>query len=73
MLIAAILLGLLFLYLASGLVFGIAFVIFGVGQVDPAARQTSLAFRLLILPGAVAFWPFLAIKWIQVSQRGATP
>jgi hypothetical protein len=41
--------------------------------VDPAARGTSVFFRLLILPATVAFWPFLAAKWIRAVCRGATP
>lgn len=51
------------LYLLAGVVFALAFVNFGVGRIDPAARGTSIAFRLLILPGCVALWPLLAVKW----------
>lgn len=58
-------------YLLAGLVFGLAFVTVGVGRIDPAARGTSVAFRVLILPGAVALWPFLAVKWVA-SNRGTT-
>lgn len=50
-------------YLGAGLVFGVAFVAAGVARIDPAARGTSAAFRLLILPGSVALWPLLAAKW----------
>jgi hypothetical protein len=57
-------------YLLAGLLFGIVFVTFGVARIDPAARGTSVAFRALILPGAVAVWPLLAAKWIR---RGGRP
>jgi hypothetical protein len=50
-------------YLLAGLLFGLAFVTVGVTRMDPAARGTSAAFRLLILPGSVALWPLLAAKW----------
>lgn len=50
-------------YLLAGFLFGLAFVTLGVTRIDPAARGTSAAFRLLILPGSVALWPLLATKW----------
>lgn len=52
-------------YLATGLLFGLAFVTVGVARLDPAARDTSAAFRILILPGSVALWPVLAAKWVR--------
>ena len=64
---------LLLLYLACGLLFGGAFVSVGAGTVDATARGTSVLFRLLILPGTVAFWPFLAGQWVQAFRHGATP
>lgn len=51
-------------YLLAGLLFGLAFVTVGVSRLDPAARGTSPAFRLLILPGCVALWPVLAVRWL---------
>ena len=55
-------------YLACGLLFGLAFVTAGVGRVDAAARGTSAGFRLLILPGTAALWPFLAARWVQAVR-----
>lgn len=52
-------------YLAGGALFAPAFVTVGVTRIDPAARGTSAAFRLLILPGVVALWPLLAAKWVS--------
>lgn len=52
------------IYAALGVAFAIAFVIFGVGKIDPAAKGTSLLFRLLILPGTVALWPLLVKRWL---------
>jgi hypothetical protein len=52
-------------YLIVGLLFGLAFVTVGVTRIDPAARRTTAWFRLLILPGCVALWPVLAVKWVR--------
>ena len=71
MLIAVTILGVVGFYLAIGLVFAVAFVTLGVGKVDAAAHGSSVVFRLLILPGSVAFWPMLAVKWGSAAkQRG---
>ena len=55
-------------YLACGLLFGAAFVTAGVGRLDPGARGTSVGFRLLILPGSAALWPFLAVRWVRAVR-----
>jgi len=58
------------IYLLCGLAFGLIFVNLGASRIDPAARGTSLVFRLLILPGSVALWPFLAIRWLKCELEG---
>jgi hypothetical protein len=73
MLVAEAILGLLLVYAASGLLFGLAFITMGVGRVDAAAQGTSFAFRLLILPGVIAFWPLLTSKWVRAHRRGGNP
>lgn len=55
-------------YAVVGVVFALAFVSFGVPRLDPAARGTSAAFRVLILPGSVALWPFLLLKWVSATR-----
>jgi len=52
------------LYAAVGVLFAIAFVIKGVKRVDQGAAGTGWGFRLLILPGSVALWPWLLRKWL---------
>ena len=47
-----------------GLAVGVPFVVFGVGRVDPSARGGSLGFRLVILPGVVALWPWMLWRWL---------
>lgn len=52
------------LYLLLGLLFAVAFAWKGAGAIDAKAAQASWFFKLLILPGAMALWPFLLSKWI---------
>jgi hypothetical protein len=61
----------LVLYLSCGLLFSVLFLAVGVDRIDPAARQTSIAFRLLIFPGTVALWPVLAAKWAKTYVQRA--
>ena len=63
MLWAELLTGFLGLYAAAGLLFALAFVIFGAPRIDASARGSGLAFRLLIFPGSVAMWPLLWSRW----------
>ena len=63
-----ILLGALGAYVAIGLLFGLAFVWRGVNRIDPAAVDGGWGFRLLILPGAVIFWPYLGRRWWRGEQ-----
>ena len=50
-------------YLALGVVFAIAFVAKGAAAIDPAARDGTWGFRVMIFPGAVLLWPALARRW----------
>ena len=52
-------------YGLMGLLFATAFVWFGVPRLDSEARGSGIAFRLLILPGVVAFWPMLLVRGIR--------
>ncbi len=61
---ATLLLILLGVYAGLGCIFALAFVTAGVQKVDATAHGASVAFRLLIFPGVVAFWPVLARRWI---------
>jgi hypothetical protein len=68
MLAAEVILLLVALYSSAGFLFAIAFITVGVGQIDPAARGTSLVFRLLILPGSMALWPCLLRAWLRARS-----
>ncbi len=55
-------------YVMAGLVFSIAFASKGVNVIDPASHRGSIWFRLLLVPGSVALWPVLLVKWIKASK-----
>jgi hypothetical protein len=63
--IAAALLILVGIYLACGLIFAVPFALVGVKRIDPHAVQGSWGFRLLIIPGTLAFWPLLLRRWLK--------
>ena len=65
--VVAFLLDALALYAAIGAVTALAFVSFGVTQVQPA--PVSLGARILILPGAAALWPYVLARWLKASMR----
>lgn len=67
-----IVLAVLGIYLAIGLLLGLWFVTSGVGRVDPVARHAGAPFRVLILPGAAALWPWLLMRWVR-APRGGNP
>lgn len=62
--IAAVFLIALGAYLASGLVFAIPFALVGIKQIDPHTEHGPWGFRLLVIPGVTAFWPWLLKRWI---------
>lgn len=57
---------LLGVYFVLGLLFAIAFILRIAPRLDPAAREGSWGFRLIILPAAVALWPVLL--WISIRR-----
>lgn len=65
---AELIAGALALYAGLGFWFAIAFVAFLLPRHDPAARQTSLGFRLLTFPAAMLLWPLVAWAW---RRKGA--
>jgi len=53
------------IYLGIGLLFSIPFVFAGAGRIDSTAREATLGFKLIIIPGSMALWPLLAWRWIK--------
>ena len=56
-------------YAGLGIVFALAFAIWGAAAIDAAAKGSPLGFRLLIIPAAAALWPLLAIRWLQAERH----
>ena len=63
--VVAFLLDALALYAAIGVVTAIAFALFGVTRVQPAS--VSAGARILILPGAMALWPYVLLRWLKAK------
>ena len=61
----------LLLYAAIGGLFSVAFVWRGISKVDSQARGSGILFRLLVFPGAAAFWPLLTRRWLHASGEPA--
>ena len=62
---AEFLVGGLAVYGLAGAVFATAFVTAGIQRVDPGAEHAPVTFRLIVMPGAAALWPFLLVRWIR--------
>ena len=66
---AAIFLILLGAYLACGFVFAVLFALMGIKKIDPHAAGGSWGFRVLIVPGTMAFWPLLLRRWVAGAKE----
>ena len=52
-------------YLLLGLFFAVPFAFRGARVIDPAAAEGTKGFKLLIIPGAMVFWPLLLKRWMK--------
>ncbi len=57
-------------WLATGAVVGMAFLLFGIERLDPAARG-AYGFRPLLLPGLALLWPYVLLRWAASYRSGA--
>ena len=55
-------------YTLVGFLFGVLFVPRAAARMDPGLTHAPITVRLLILPGVIALWPLLAVRW----ARGAS-
>ncbi|MEM1096609.1 MAG: hypothetical protein AAGJ10_18565 [Bacteroidota bacterium] len=53
------------LYAALGLLFAVPFLLKGIGRIDPDAAKGTWGFKLLMIPGVMAFWPLMAKRWLS--------
>ncbi|MDE2652725.1 MAG: hypothetical protein OXI71_02825 [Gemmatimonadota bacterium] len=56
-------------YGAAGAVFAVPFALRGAGAIDPAARGGTWGFRVLTVPGVVALWPLMLVKWVRAGAK----
>jgi hypothetical protein len=64
----AILLGLA-LYAAIGIATALAFLACGISQVLPHPMPATLGARILLLPGSIALWPYIVMRWRKARRR----
>jgi hypothetical protein len=57
------------IYLITGFIFALAFVFKGVQVIDEGARDSTLGFKIIIVPATMVFWPMLLVKWIKSSKN----
>ncbi len=50
-------------YLGLGVLFAVPFLTRRIQHTDPAAKDATPGFRLMVLPGVVLLWPVLARRW----------
>ena len=56
------------IYLATGIVFGLAFITKGCSALDEGARNSGIGFRLIIFPASTLLWPYLLKRWLGDKQ-----
>ena len=56
-------------YGLTGAVFAVAFVLFGIQRVDRVAEHSPIGFRIIVMPGVAALWPFLLARWFKALSR----
>lgn len=54
-------------YFSIGLVAAVAFVTVGAAQVTHSSLTTGA--RILILPGATLFWPYILGRWLKSCRN----
>jgi hypothetical protein len=56
------------LYALIGGIVSALFLLFGVTRIDHAAKGTGILFKLMVLPGLVALWPLVILRWLSGGQ-----
>jgi hypothetical protein len=56
-------------YALAGLVFAVLFLPRGIVRVDPLVGHSAWRVRLLFVPGVVALWPVMAMRWRRATAR----
>lgn len=56
------------IYCLIGAAVAVAFLLFGIEQIDPGAKSAH-AFRPLLIPGVLVLWPLVLVLWLQHTRR----
>jgi hypothetical protein len=57
------------IYLLSGVLFVVPFLIKGLTKVDEGAHGGTIGFKIIIIPGVIVFWPVLLSKWMRANKK----
>lgn len=55
-------------YFGAGLLFSVYFFFAGAKQIDAGIKSSKWIVRLILIPGAIATWPFLVVKLFKTSK-----
>jgi hypothetical protein len=58
----------LWAYGGAGFVVALAFVLYGIDRIDPAAKG-AYAVRPLLMPGLVVLWPLVLARWATLARQ----
>ncbi len=61
------------IYGAIGLAIAVPFALFGASRLDPGARGSSLAFRVMVIPGATLLWPVVLARLLRSRRSSPAP
>ncbi len=56
------------LYAGLGVGAAVLLIIFGATRILPAPAPITWPARLLLIPGAIAFWPMLLTRWLRTRH-----
>ena len=56
-------------YAVLGLLFALAFALFGWRRVQTSEPTGTIGFRISLLPGATLLWPWLLARWISGRRQ----
>jgi hypothetical protein len=56
-------------YVVCGLIFAVPFLLLGIQRVDPAAKNSTMFFKLMVLPGVTLFWPLMLTRLLRGKEQ----
>lgn len=56
-------------YLMCGLIFAVPFLFLGIQRVDPSAKNSTLLFKVVVLPGVTLFWPLMLTRLLRGQEK----